>query len=144
MQKTRIEGRVAQVLNARQLVINRGEADGVRQGMKFEILSESLLQITDPETGQILDELNRVKVRVAATEVRERVTVCSTYEQRETGHTSVLDAFVPARTVPVTLRVEPTQAPQHLDPEESYVRRGDRAVQMIENGEPDLPFSWKN
>lgn len=129
MQVTKIEGRVAQVLNERQLVINRGELDGVRDGMKFDVLSESLLPITDPETNQVLDNLDRIKARVIVTQLRDRVAVCSTYEQTGDGLANILSVFAPAQKV--KLRIDSSETPPSLDPEESYVRRGDRVVQRV-------------
>jgi hypothetical protein len=74
-----LEARVAQILNARELVINIRESSGVKQGMKFAVLSESPTEIRDPVTNELLDTIDRVKVKVRASEVRPKVTVCKTY-----------------------------------------------------------------
>lgn len=135
MQITRIEGRVAQVLNGRQLVINRGEVDGVREGMNFEVRGSQSLTITDPETNQVLDELDRVKVRVQAVEVRERISICSTYEQFEVPtltSSRINELLSSSRKRYARIQVEPSEYGPAVDPEESYVRRGDRAVQIVE------------
>ena len=135
MQLTRVEGRVAQVLDGRQLVINRGHADGVRIGMRFKIMAESPIQITDPDTGEILDEILREKLRVEVIEARERIAICATYQSRETRRRLGPDLDElrrPASTLPVTFRADKTLTLPPLDPEEIFLERGDRAVELIE------------
>ena len=135
MQMTRVEGRVAQVLDERRLVINRGRADGVQLGMRFEVKAEAPVEIRDPETDEVLDVIDRAKVRVEATEVRERITVCTTYEYRQIGAALGLDlntTIGPRRKTPVTIRTEPSVGLPPLDPELAYVQKGDRAVQIVE------------
>ena len=133
MQVTKIECRVAQILSPRQLVINRGHADGVEVGMRFAVMADSPVPILDPETDQVLDEIDREKVRVEAIEVRERITICSTYEYQDIGDSfGIGDLIGPRRKVPVTFRAGRDGALPPLDPEESYVKRGDRAIQIVE------------
>jgi hypothetical protein len=131
MQVTKIEARVAQVLSGRQLVINRGHADGVTAGMRFAVMAESPVPILDPETNQVLDEIDRVKVRVEAIEVRERIAICSTYEYQDVA-LSIGELIGSRRKVPVTFQADQNGALPPLDPEESYVRRGDRVMQIVE------------
>lgn len=135
MQMTRVEGRVAQVLDERRLVINRGRVDGVQVGMRFEVKAGAPVEIRDPETDEVLDVIDRVKVRVEATEVRERITICTTYEYRDIGAALGLDlntTFGPRRKRPVTFETEPSVALPPLDPEQAYIRKGDRAIQIAE------------
>ena len=75
-----IEGKVAAILSARELIINRGSADGVVEGMKFEILDDAGRAVVDPETGESLGSLQRAKVRVEAAQVEKRFAVARTYE----------------------------------------------------------------
>ena len=134
MQMTRVEGRVAQVLDERRLVINRGSADGVRFGMRFEVKAGAPVEIRDPETDEILDVIDRVKVRVEVTEVRERISICTTYEYRHLGAALGLDvdtSIGPRRRAPVTIWSEPSVALPPLDPEQAYIRKGDLVVQMV-------------
>ena len=95
-----IEGRVAQILNARELVINVGSEAGVAAGMKFAVMSRSATQIIDPDTNEVLDEIDREKVRVRATEVRPKIAICKTYVTRTipgrsgySGYTSALEGL---------------------------------------------------
>src|ERR1700687_3874956 len=75
-----IQGRVAQLLNIRELVINVGSKDGVERGMKFAVLAAEPLVIKDPLNGEELGTIDREKIRVEVTEVHERFAVCATYE----------------------------------------------------------------
>jgi hypothetical protein len=131
----RVEGRVAQVLSERELVINRGRDDGVRKGMRFMVLAEAPLEIRDPESGTLLDQIDREKVRVEATEVRQKISICSTYEKVVVGGALSfpdLDLFGPRREIYKTLRASDATYPPPLDPEQSFVKVGDRVVEMAD------------
>ena len=135
-----LQGRVAQILNARELVINIGLDQGVKPGMKFSVLSETPVEIHDPESGELLDVVDREKVRVQATEVRSKITICKTYVKRTFGggalySSDVLssvaraaDLFRPPIEVIDTLKATDKSLPPPLSPEESYVKINDRVV----------------
>lgn len=132
-EKPRLEGKVAQIVSEREIAINIGSLQGVEKGMKFAVLAPSPQEVKDPETGELLDVIDREKIRVEATEVRERITICATYRTRYIpgGPFSGIpvDPFRPGREVPETLRV--SEAPSlPLDPEDSYVKVGDRIIEI--------------
>lgn len=145
----RLEGRVAAVLNAREVVINIGGNHGVSLGMKFAILAEKPLEIRDPSSGEVLDTVDREKVRVQATELRPRISICRTYRVRKIAAgplgvdltafpASVLDELMrPARKVPETLAISDADALPPLPEEESYVKIGDRVVQVEDSPRSD-------
>src|SRR5688572_24099050 len=74
-----LRGKVAQIINERELAINIGAKAGVRPGMRFSVLGPPA-DIKDPDTGEILGSEPRTKVRVEAFQIRDRFTVCQTYE----------------------------------------------------------------
>ncbi len=131
-----IEGKVAQVLNARELVINVGTRSGVRVGMTFAVLAETPLEIRDPDSGISLGEIDREKVRVRATEVRDSFTICKTFQTRAVGGRGVqwdvlaALAFTPSRNETITLRTADSALPPPLSEEESYVKVKDRVKQV--------------
>ncbi len=133
-----LQGKVAKILTEREVVINIGSAQGVKKGMKFAILAPTPEEILDPETGEKLDVVDRPKVTVQATEVREKITICSTYRTTTlsggalTLSYSIARLFDPPRVVPETLRIEDSSLPAPLSPEESYVKIGDRVKQVEE------------
>ena len=59
-----IEGKVARILNARELVINRGTEHGVEIGMRFEVLDPKSEDVADPDTGEVIGSVYRPKVNV--------------------------------------------------------------------------------
>jgi hypothetical protein len=130
-----LEGRVAQLLNARELVINIGAKAGVKPGMKFAVLSETPLEIVDPGTKEVLDTVDRQKVRVEAHEVRPRVSICRTYRTRTTPgwRVGALEEMLRrSEEVVETLRAEDSALPPPLSPEDSYVKINDRVVRIDE------------
>jgi hypothetical protein len=78
MNRAPIEGKVAGILTERELVINVGTNKGVQKAMKFKVLAKPA-EITDPDTGELLATIAREKVRVEATDVHEKYSICSTY-----------------------------------------------------------------
>ena len=129
-----IQGRVAQILSERELVINRGSAQGVKSGMRFEVLAATPTVIVDPDTRKEIGEVDRPKVRVEATIVQESLTICATYETKRVGGGlgvfDVSEMLTPARRVPTTLKL--SEKPLPLDPDESYVKIGDRVRELVD------------
>ena len=73
-----IRGKVARVLNSREVALNKGSSDGVEVGMIFKILSPASA-IKDPDTGELLGSIELEKISVEISAVYERVSVASTY-----------------------------------------------------------------
>lgn len=142
---TRIEGKVAELLTERDLVINRGSSDGVKVGMKFKILNPRGSEIRDPDSREILGSVELVKVIVQIVSVDEKLSVGRTFNKVEVpgrkpssgyglGRISELilgDEGVPSGVRTETLRSSEPFAQKDLDPSESYVKRGDPAVQIV-------------
>ena len=133
-----LQGKVAKILTEREVVINIGSAQGVKKGMRFAILAPTPEEVLDPETDEVLDVVDRTKVLVQATEVREKITICSTYRTTKMSggalgsYFSMNRLFDPPREIPETLRIEDSSLPAPLSPEESYVKIGDRVKQVEE------------
>jgi len=129
-----LEGKVAAILNARELAINIGSAQGVTVGMKFRVLAETPISVADPDTDTELGVVDREKVRVQAVEVQDRLTVCRTYQTRRIGGSSFFfnRALVEMNSPPITtvesLKADSSSFPPPLTEAESYVKRGDRVV----------------
>jgi hypothetical protein len=75
----RIRGKVAQILNVRELVINRGSDAGVIEGMEFAVLNRQGTRIVDPDTEQELGSVEIPKVLVRVVRVEPRLAVARTY-----------------------------------------------------------------
>ena len=76
-----VEAKVANILNARELVINKGGKDGVKEDMIFKIV-EPQIQVLDPETNDLLGDLSREKIRIKVSEVHARFSVGRTFTNR--------------------------------------------------------------
>jgi hypothetical protein len=137
-----LEGKVATIVSVREVAINIGQAQGVAEGMVFAILAQSPLAIKDPSTGKTLGQIDREKVRVKATEVYDKFAICRTYETYRTA--GLLDPSFGTmfRSLSIsqdrvrTLKVEDSELPPPLSPEESYVKVGDRVRQVVDDSPP--------
>ncbi len=134
-----IRGRVARILNSREMVINVGSSSGVTVGMRFEVMDQKGEDVRDPGTGELLGSVERPKVRVEVSKVKERLSVASTYK-KETVNVGgaglgvgreVARMFLPPKweTRYETLKTE-EKTWEDLDEEDSYVKTGDPVVQM--------------
>lgn len=135
-----IRGKVARILNSRDLVINVGSKDGVVVGMYFAVLDPKGEDIKDPDTGEVLGSVERPKVRVQVVKVQERLSVASTYKKREvnvgglgTGLSGgFAEFFMPPKYVTKYETLRTTERTwEDLDEKESYVKIGDPVVQVV-------------
>ena len=76
-------GKVAEVLNDREIAINIGTDHGVDMGMYFDVLYPESGEIIDPDTKEVLGSIERKKVRVRVTEVQKKLAVASTYRSEQ-------------------------------------------------------------
>ena len=74
-----IQGKVAAILNERDIVINKGEKDGVSEGMPFQVKQPDV-PIRDPDSGAELGVLTRDKIKVRVVELHTHFSVAKTYE----------------------------------------------------------------
>ena len=95
-----IRGKVARVLNNREIAINRGSNDGVELGMKFNILAPETYEIRDPDTGELLGHIDRPKAPVKVTMVYDKIAVATTFRSRTVnvgGNGIGMGVFVPPK-----------------------------------------------
>lgn len=146
-----IRGKVARILNSRELAINVGSKDGVTVGMKFDVLEPKGEEIKDPDTGEVLGSLSRPKVRVRVKSVQERLSVATTFKEYEVnvggvgssltagleGVGRLSDLLRPPKYVKKveTLKTE-EKTWEDLDEKQSYVKIGDPVLQVLEEPTP--------
>ena len=137
-----ITGQVARILTTRELVINRGSADGVQKRMIFEVLDPKGEDITDPDTGDTLGSIERPKIRVRVTDVEPRFCVARTYEytaKNVGGYGSVfgnlLEPMQFRRTYKTLKTSESTW--EDLDESQSFVKTGDPVREVLEPNEDE-------
>ena len=140
---TSIRGKVARILNTRELVMNLGSEDGVTLGMYFDVMDPKGTDIEDPDTGDILGSIERPKVRVKISRVEARLSMASTYRSKKVnigGQGGIRDIsgsllsqiLAPPKWVTKyeTLKTQ-EKTWEDLDEKESYVKIGDPVVQVI-------------
>jgi hypothetical protein len=140
-----IRGKVARVLNSRELALNLGSEHGVRIGMFFDILDPKGDNITDPDTGEIIGSIERAKVRVKVVIVQARLSVASTYKKERVniggsgslvgfGSSGLSKLFLPPEYITQyeTLKTQ-ERTWEDLSEDESYVKSGDPVVEVQES-----------
>ncbi len=150
-----IRGKVARVLNAREIAINIGTAHGVKIGMYFDVVDPNDQDIPDPDTGEVLGSIDRPKVRVKITRVEEKLSVASTYKSTRVNiggigskSTAILDAalgfdrlgktLMPPNWVTKYETLEKTkETPEPFDEKDCKVKTGDPVVQVLDIDEPE-------
>lgn len=128
-EKGMITAKVAQILNATDLALNKGEEDGVEVGMKFAVLDPVGRDIKDPDTGEVLDSINIAKTVLKVVQVSARLAVARTFRSKSTGFLGSFEALTTHRSE--TLRSDERRLQQQLSAKESYVKIGDAAVQYV-------------
>lgn len=132
-----LRGKVARILNSRELALNIGSRHGVEVDMIFDVLDASAEDIKDPDTGLTIGSIYRPKVRVKVLEVQELICVASTYKSRRvnvggSGLGLMSSVFAPSRWIHEfeTLKTEEATW-EDLDEKDSYVSTGDPVVQVL-------------
>lgn len=139
-----LRGKVARILTERQLVLNLGATKGVERGMVFKVIDPKGEDIKDPDTGEVLGSLGRLKVRVRVVDVKEEMSVASTYRSRRVniGGTGDgmpdLSAFsrslLPPRWVKEYETLSNEDRPwDEIEESQSFVKVGDPVIQVIDS-----------
>ena len=137
-----IRGKVARIINAREVVLNIGQDQGVRVGMSFDILTPRGLDIRDPDTGENLGSFQRAKNRVRVIQTQDRLSLASTYRSKSVAD-ALAEAFFGTRASQTatnrenrfeTLRTD-RNTWEDLSDEDSYVSEGDPVVQVFLDNE---------
>ena len=137
-----IRGKVARILNSREIAINVGSDDGVSTGMYFDVLDQNYEEIRDPDTQELLGSIQRPKIRVKIMMVQEKLSLASTYKTRRVNVGGTADfllaaslsrALAPPKWVTKheTLKTQ-EKTWENLEEEKSYVKTGDPVVQVVE------------
>lgn len=137
-----IHGKVARVLNSRELALNIGTENGVKIGMLFDVLDPKGEDIRDPDTQEILGSIQRPKVRVKIISAQEKLSVASTYKATEINVGGVADfagvgrisaMLMPPKYLKKFETLKTTeQTWEDLDESKSYVKTGDPVVSVSE------------
>lgn len=145
-----IRGKVAQVLNVREIAINKGSSDGVDVGMYFDVMDPKEQNIKDPDTGEVLGSIERTRVRLKIIHVQDKLSVASTYKSERVnlggdvyinpalGLGPIARSLMPTKWVTEYETLEKTNGtPEPFDEKDSKVKTGDPVVQVLEVDKPE-------
>ena len=140
-----IKGKVAKIVDNQEVVINVGLNDGVRVGMRFDIISPKLEDIADPDSCEIIGSIKRAKNRVKVAQVHDKISIARTYRKKRVnvGGTGTLPTIELWKGL-----IDPpkwTDQPEMIktrestlqEQAESYVKTGDPIVQ-VEGDDKDM------
>ncbi|MEH1030003.1 hypothetical protein V6W11_19855 [Micromonospora profundi] len=143
-EETRISGRVARVVSVRDLIINRGGQHGVFEGQVFKVLDGDPYKVKDPETGQLLGEIRRVKVLVKVKEVSDLFCIARTYRTRRvntggrnTTTLSLEKMFQPPKYEYLVETLERHPRQREVDPDKALVDVGDPVESLLSSEKDD-------
>lgn len=136
-----LKGKIAQILNDRELVINRGTKDGIEMGMKFKIVEN--LTILDPDTDEELGSIERENIRVKVIDVQPAFAIAHTYQTyRTTGTLNLLSRSLGQMTASSVTKVRTIRSSEDDSRVDAkLVRIGDKVVQVDENEETPVKHS---
>ncbi len=78
------DGRIAHIVDSQTVIINRGQSDGVRKGMKYTVV-QRISDIRDPDNDEVLaDHLSIPKAGIFVTQVFDRMSLCMSAAERVT------------------------------------------------------------
>ncbi len=90
-----IEGKVAKILNTRELIINKGSEHGVSDRMRFDVL-EPEIYVVDPDTKANLGQLTRSKITVEIVQTEPQFSIGRTFDTyEEANFAASLSTVVP-------------------------------------------------
>lgn len=140
-----IRGKIARVLNSREVALNIGDDRGVETGMFFDILSPNGLNIADPDTGEALGSVDLPKTRVQVTHVYGRLAVASTYRAKRVDVSGANGPYPPGTDIVAAMFRPPKWETRYetlraggaferdtadMSEDESFVKTGDPVVQV--------------
>lgn len=153
-----IRGKIARVLNEREIAINIGTAHGVDVGMYFDVMDAQGQDIKDPDTGEVLGSIERPRVRLKVIHVQDKLSVASTYLSKRVnlggsgvtinpalGFGPIARALMPPNWVTKYESLKKSgNTPDGLDENNSSVKTGDPVVQVLEIDKPEKADTNEN
>lgn len=125
-----LHGKVAQLLNVRQLAVNIGRKHGVQEGMYFAVLNRNAADIRDPDTHELLGSTVLPKVHVKVTKVEAEFCIADVEGTRfRKGFTLPAFFYTEYAEVPKTLSRSENAEVEEIEEKDSIVRIGDPVVQ---------------
>ena len=77
-----IRGMVARIVSDREVILNRGADHGLADGDYIHVIDPNTESITDPETGDDLGGVKRIKAVLRVVEVTPKLSLARTFRTR--------------------------------------------------------------
>lgn len=121
--------KVVKIIDDMNVVINCGSNQNIEEGELFYILSDTKEKVIDPDTNEVLGEFNRIKARIEAITVFEKMSICQNASKALPFADIIRSSFDTEHRL--GLNVDPEQISGGLfDAEDELIKIGDR-VQSI-------------
>jgi hypothetical protein len=126
-----LRGKVAKLLNVREVALNIGATHGVKEGMKFHVLNRNAGEIVDPDTNKVLGRLTLPKVELTVNFVAEDFSVAEVVGTRTRVGFGIPSFFYEQTTFnALTLKRGDHPGVEEIDPKDSIVQVGDPVVEI--------------
>ncbi len=140
----KIVGKVADLLDDRTLIFNRGSKNGVKVNMRFKVYDPVGKEVKDPDSGENLGSVKLPKIEVSITHVFAKYSLAKTFKFKEvnvggTGpHLNISSIFAPPKYIKKYETFEIDESTQkQIDEKKSIVKKGDAVEQILETDPED-------
>ena len=144
-----IRGKVAKILNTREVALNVGTQQGVQLGMVFNILAPGSGEVRDPDTGEVLGSVDLAKAMVRVNAAHEKFAVAGTFRSKRVNVGGTASAGIDLYNHNIRRLFEPPKwetryetlkvkggfeaVTEQLDEDDSYVSVGDPVLQVVDH-----------
>ena len=122
--------KVVKIIDDMNIVLNCGENNSIKEGDKFNIYSDEVEVVEDPETNETLGEIKKIKANVEVVSVYEKMCIC----QNAKTTASISEIAANALTLGgkrISLNVDPSQiSGGRMADEDKMIRIGDKAEKI--------------
>lgn len=125
-----LHGKVAKLLNLREVALNVGAKDGVVEGMKFNVLNRNAGDILDPDTKEVLGSLTLPKLQIEINFITDEYSVAEVVGTRSGGFGIPSFFFEGSSLRSLTLKRGDHPGVEEIDPKDSIVQVGDVVIEV--------------
>jgi hypothetical protein len=117
--------KVIRIIDEKSIVLNCGAMQGIAIGDLFYILSKNIEKISDPETGEILEEIQKYKAKIEVVSLYDKICIAQNARTTMLLSEAMSSALNTRRRV--DLNVDPTQISGNFRiDEEEMIQIGDK------------------
>ena len=130
MDKKIIYGIIVKIISDTQIIINKGEYDGVKEGMKFIIYDESE-ELKDPLTGSSLGRMEFRKGNLFVKQTMPKISILETGEKLIKQQSALAEALITMDLLNSVQRVkEHLELETNTSPLLNFLGLGKRTVKV--------------